>query len=77
MTRFTLFSSQLLPCCPPCGTVAIKATGYGWGFRSRRSIVRGQDNPGERLGWHGGQHWSNGASPEHCRSTFNFIVIHI
>ena len=26
MTRFTLFSSQLLPCCPPCGTVAMKAT---------------------------------------------------
>ena len=26
MTRFTLFSSQLLPCCPPCGTVAIKTT---------------------------------------------------
>ena len=26
MTRFTLFSSQLLPSCPLCGTVAIKTT---------------------------------------------------
>ena len=37
MTRFTPFSSQLLPCCPPSGTVAIKTTDQC--FRSLRPQV--------------------------------------
>ena len=36
MTRFTLFSSQLLPCCPPCGTVAIKTTALRSGGSAAR-----------------------------------------
>ena len=42
MTHFTIFSSQLLPCCPPCGTVAIKPTADGYPAARRFAKARRQ-----------------------------------